>query len=397
MDEPQLPNANSGASKGSAASSFETVAVVGVGLIGGSLCLALRRGGYEGRLLGVSRPEVREEGLRRGVFDEAFGYDDLVEVTRRADLVVLATPIGRILEQLQTIAESEGIEDAGETLITDVGSTKGALVRRAAECLPPNLCFIGGHPLAGSEERGLHAADPLLFENAFWVLTPAGEDQALRQKVDRLGSLLGLTGARMLTLDPDEHDRIAAAISHVPQLLAVELVNSLGDLDEGQQIAHRLAAGGFRDMTRIASSPFGMWQDIFATNPHFVAETLRRFARRVDALADRVLDITARDGIHDLASSFEQAHLAREHIPPDTKGFLTRLWDLRVTVEDRPGMIAEISGKLYDKGINIKDLEVLKVREGETGSVRLSFSTRQIAVDALEELERIGYSARLRE
>jgi prephenate dehydrogenase len=232
------------------------------------------------------------------------------------------------------------------------------------------------------------AADPFLFQNAYYVLSPA--PNAAGGEVERLGDFLGRTGARVMVLGAAEHDRVAAAISHLPQVLAVSLVRFLDELGANRADGMRLAAGGFRDMTRIASSPFGVWRDILATNRDVIAETLARFlahAREVCGTLDA----------ETLEASFERAARTRAEIPRDTKGFLTRLWDVLVVVEDRPGVIAGIAGPLAEKGINIKDIEVLKVREGEGGSLRLAFATQEIARRAVEELNERGFPARLRE
>ncbi len=367
---------------------YKSITIVGVGLIGGSLAMALRKSGFEGRIRGVSRPEPLEEAIGKGLIDEGFDYQQLGEAVSGSQLVVLATPISRIIE---LIAELGAVGDAltPGTVITDVGSTKEEIMQAAASSLPDTVHFIGGHPLAGSEERGVKASDPLLFENAIYVLTPA-EGTEDSPEVGRLGDFISLTGARVMVLTPGKHDLIAAAISHLPQILAVELVNSLADLGADSEKAVHLAAGGFRDMTRIASSPFSIWKDILSSNSTEIRNLLENFNRRLSGLLDN-FDVSS------LEDNFKQAREVRSSLPGDTKGFLTRLWDLRVVVEDRPGMIADISGHLHSKGLNIKDMSVVKVREGETGSVRIAFGTREQALEALAELEKAGYPARLRE
>lgn len=366
---------------------YQTITIVGVGLIGGSFAMALRKRGFEGRILGISSPEALEEAGRRELIDEGFAYEGLPKAVAQSELIILATPISRIIELIGDLG-AIGDSLAPGTIISDVGSTKLEIMEAAARSLPETVHFIGGHPLAGSEERGVRAADPLLFENAIYVLTPP--DGNVSAEVERLGRFISLTGARVMVLTPQKHDLIAAAISHLPQLLAVELVNSLDDLGEDSEKAVHLAAGGFRDMTRIASSPFSIWEDILASNTDEVRNLLKNFIRR---LSERMEDFN----IDALEESFEKARRTRSALPGDTKGFLTRLWDLRVVVEDRPGMIANISGHLYSKGLNIKDMSVVKVREGETGSVRIAFGTREQALQALDELEEAGYQARLRE
>ena len=366
---------------------YQTITIVGVGLSGGSFAMALRKRGFQGRILGISRPEPIEEALRKGLIDEGLPYERLGEAAARSERIILATPINRIIELLEELGKMG--RDLGDgTGIADVGSTKREIMETAEKALPETVHFIGGHPLAGSEERGVQASDPLLFENAIYVLTPPGGEES--PEVQRLGAFISLTGARVIVLTPQKHDLIAAAISHLPQILAVELVNSLDELGDDSEKAVHLAAGGFRDMTRIASSPFAIWKDILSSNTAEIRGLLEKFNQR---LSERIGDFD----IEDLEQSFEKARKTRSALPRDPKGFLTRLWDLRVVVEDRPGMIADISGHLYSKGLNIKDMSVVKVREGETGSVRIAFGTREQALQALEELEAAGYQARLRE
>jgi prephenate dehydrogenase len=366
---------------------YSTISIVGLGLIGGSLALALRRSGFTGRILGVSRKETCAEASRLGAVDEGFAYEEIVEAACRSDLVVLASPIGVIIEHLRILGASGSRLSPG-LVVTDVGSTKREILRAARESLPRGALFIGGHPLAGSEQRGIQAADPFLFQNAYYVLTPAPGVPA--EAAARLGSFLGGTGARVVVLTAEDHDRIAATISHLPQLLAVSLVRFLDDLEENREHGLRLAAGGFRDMTRIASSSYSVWRDILATNRDVVSRVLERFLERtrrsLEALEPGALE-----------EEFESAARTRAEIPRDTKGFLHRLWDVLVVVEDRPGMIAEIAAPLSARGINIKDIEVLKVREGEAGTLRLAFSSQEEARAAIRELSSAGIEARLRE
>ncbi|MBI4603238.1 MAG: prephenate dehydrogenase [Planctomycetes bacterium] len=364
---------------------YGTVAIAGLGLIGGSLALALRRAGYGGRILGVSRKETLEEARRLEAIDEGFGYEDLPRAAARADLVVLSSPIAAIVEHLRALGRA-GLRPG--TVVTDVGSTKRAIVRAASESLPRSVAFVGGHPLAGSEHRGIRAGDPFLFQNAYYVLTPAPGVAA--GEVERLGGFLSRTGARVMVLSAEAHDRIAAAISHLPQLLAVSLVRFLDELGPSRDHGVRLAAGGFRDMTRIASSPYSVWRDIVATNRDVIGEVIERF-----------LELT-REGLRGLEAErlekgFESAARTRAEIPRDTKGFLHRLWDVLVVVEDKPGVIAAIAAPLAARGINVKDIEVLKVREGEGGTMRLAFESQELAREAVEELKRAGLAARLRE
>jgi prephenate dehydrogenase len=369
---------------------FRRITIVGLGLMGGSLALAFRRAGFRGKLVGVSRPESLAEARRLGAIDEGFGYEELAAGAAQADLVILATPIHQILAQLEVLGRAPLAPGA---LVTDVGSTKREVLAAAERALGARVHFIGGHPMAGSEKRGMAAADPFLFENAYYVLTP--QEGTPPGEVDRLAELVGRTGARVVVLTAEEHDRIAAAISHLPQLLAVALVNSLEELGPLRDHALRLAAGGFRDMTRIASSPFPVWRDILATNRTWVSKDLSAFRAALAEAAARLEGGAAREP--EVEREFERAARTRAAIPRDTKGFLSTMWEVLVVVEDRPGMIAAISTALAARGINIKDIEVLKVREGEGGSLRLAFATRQVAEEALSTLAAHGFSGRLRE
>lgn len=363
-----------------------TILLAGLGLMGGSLALALKRAGYRGTILGVGRPETLAEARRLGAIDVGFPREALVEAARQADLIVLATPIATILEHLEQLsATGAGLRPG--TVVTDVGSTKRKILAAAGR-LPAGIKFIGGHPLCGSEQRGVSAADPFLFQNAYYVLTPApGPGDA---ETARLAALLGLTGARVVLLSAEEHDRVAATISHLPQLLAVSLVKFLDSLGPSREHGVRLAAGGFRDMTRIASSPFSVWKDIVGTNGDVIAEVLEQFLtgtkRGLGSLEAGALE-----------RLFADAGATRAAIPRDTKGFLHRLWDVLVVVEDKPGVIVHIARPLADRGINIQDIEVLKVREGEAGTMRLAFASEALAREAVEVLEQAGVSARLRE
>ncbi|MBN1418846.1 MAG: prephenate dehydrogenase [Planctomycetes bacterium] len=364
---------------------YGRIAIAGVGLIGGSLALALRRKGLAREVIGVGRSETTGQALGLGLIDRALPYESLGEAARGADLVILATPIRRILELIEMLGRGGALEPG--TVVTDVGSTKRRILD-AARILPAGVHFIGGHPMAGSEKTGPGAADPFLFQNAIYVLAPApgvpGDD------VGRLSRTLERIGARVVVIDAAEHDRLAAAVSHLPQLTAVALVRHAGALRSSAIDPLRLAAGGFRDMTRIASSPFSVWKDIIETNASEIRAALDGFIARLAALRDS-LDAES------LAAEFDAAAFTRSGIPRDMKGFMSPLSELLVVVEDKPGVIAGISNALAAEGINIKDIEVLKVREGEGGTLRLAFVNRPVAERAKKILEGLGHTVRLRE
>lgn len=362
---------------------FNRIAVVGVGLIGGSLGLACKRVNACREVVGVSRSQTVSEAVRIGAIDRGVDYADLADGIAGADAVFLCTPISRILSLIEEVVPRAG---AG-TLVSDVGSTKAQIVEKVTTMGRADAHFIGGHPMAGSERGGVTAADPFLFQNAIYVLTPAPGVPAAIQ--ERFIALVRRIGAQPVVMSPETHDRVAAAISHLPQMIATALVGLVGRLDEGDGRFLRLAAGGFRDLTRIASSPYDMWRDICTTNGPVIREMIDRYVRRLLDLRDRI-------GEDALGEDFNYANRVRGGIPKDSKGFLHALHEILVVAEDRPGVIADIAGALAGEGINLNDIEVLKVREGEGGTLRLGFDTRQAAERAVEILSKKGYSVRLR-
>ncbi|MFC1485618.1 prephenate dehydrogenase/arogenate dehydrogenase family protein [Candidatus Latescibacterota bacterium] len=333
---------------------FNRIVIVGVGLIGGSLGLAFRRRYHESTIVGVSSPGTVKTAVNMGAIIEGYGYGELGRAVENADLVILSTPIHRIRDLLPLLGPllRPGV------LVTDVGSTKREITDHASRVLPAGVHFIGGHPMTGSEKRGVAASDPFLFQNAMYVLTPAGGVPG--EVIDRFTEFITGIGARVVLMEASLHDRIAAAVSHLPQMIAISLVNLVGEKSSDSAPYLQLAAGGFRDMTRIASSPFTMWDDICRTNRDAILDA-------IDEFIDRLINMRDRIGTPALGEDFDDANTTRAAIPKDTKGFVHALSEVLVVVEDRPGVIARIATTLADENINIKDIEVMKVREGEGG------------------------------
>lgn len=361
----------------------ERIAIVGVGLIGGSLGLAFKRLGIGREIVGISRTETLETAQGLGVIDIGYPYEALERGVQAADLVFLCTPIFRILSLLPEVlaAVPRG------ALVSDVGSTKREIVSRATAVERGGVHFIGGHPMAGSERTGVSAADPFLFQNAIYVFTPTPE--VPEAVCDRFADLAKRLGARPMRMHPATHDRVAAAVSHLPQLMATALVGEIGRLNEADRLPLQMAAGGFRDMTRIASSPYEMWRDICQTNAEPIREMIDRYIEALRGLRDRV----DQDG---LAEDFAFANRIRSSIPKDSKGFLHPLHEILLIVEDRPGVIAKVADALAEVDVNIDDIEVLKVREGEGGTIRMGFDSRETAERSVNILERMGYRVRMR-
>ncbi len=363
---------------------FKRVAIIGVGLIGGSLGLSLKRKGFKGTIIGVDRQNVLEIAQQRQIVDEAYPPEKLAPAIAEADLIFLCTPIADILHTIQTIGKSV----RPGTLITDVGSTKRRIVEAANLFLPSQCDFIGGHPMAGSESNGVEAADPFLFENTTYVLTPSKPINEDKRK--GFGELIEMTGAKVLLISPLLHDEIAAAVSHLPQMAAIALMSLAARRQKESSHFLKMAAGGFRDMTRIASSPFGIWEDILKTNSDMIETYIDAFIDELQALKKAVKN-------DDMAGLFDTSAKNRLSIPKDTRGFMRPHYDISVAVEDRPGMIAIIADTLLEKNINIKDIEVLKIRENEGGTMRLAFATEVDREMALALLKSRGLECRKRE
>lgn len=356
------------------------ITVIGLGVIGGSLCRAFRRVLPEAHLTGIDLPGVVAAAQKADLVDAALVTERLDAGCRQADLVLLATPIRPALALLPQIARCT----RREAIISDVCSLKTEISRLSARLfLGENGHFIGGHPMAGSELGGFRHADPFLFENAIYVLAPTPQVPA--EKLARLAALIEKIGAKTVVVAPELHDRIAATVSHLPQMLAVALMQYVAGKNRENSLYLRMAAGGFRDMTRIASSPFAIWRDICAGNKQKIIAELDGFTAALQDIRTALLNDA-------MQVQFEAAARNRLSIPTDTRGFLRPHFDLSVVVEDRPGVIAGIATALAGREINIKDIEVLKVRENEGGTIRLAFVSEATRQAARELLEKQGYT-----
>jgi prephenate dehydrogenase len=277
--------------------SIRQITIVGTGLIGGSLGLALKKGGFRGKIVGCDSFPVLKGAKRARAID--LGLADPVEASQGSDVVVLATPVGSIIELIERLAP----QLSSRTLLTDVGSTKAEIVSRAGKAFGKDAArrFLAGHPMAGKENSGIAFADADLFRGAVWFVTPL-PGQALKSGI--VGEYLRLvkkTGARIAELGAAEHDQLCAWISHVPQMISTALAATL--VDEYGEKAPLLESGGraLREMTRIAASPYSMWRDIAITNKKSIAEALLKLEQRLGHIREN-LDTRA------LAEEFERGH-----------------------------------------------------------------------------------------
>ncbi len=270
---------------------MQTVAIVGVGLIGASFGLALKKAGFAGRILGVSSPGALCDALARGAIDETAALE---EAAARADLVFLSQHISRILETLDRLDPHL----RPGALVTDAGSTKAAIVNRARQSIS-RAQFLGGHPMAGKEKRGAAEADADLFAGRTWVLTPVVPAELETPPAREFAGWLKAIGAVPIALAPEEHDRVVAATSHLPQLISSALAAMLaGRLDSPEHL--KVAGPGLLDMTRLAASSYEIWADIFQTNAPAIEEALSAYIAKLE-------DLRAKLGSGRLAAEFDQA------------------------------------------------------------------------------------------
>lgn len=360
---------------------YNRVALIGTGMIGGSIGIALRERRLVKEVTGFDRDRSSlEEALRKGAVDST--AKSPAGAVRGANLVILAVPVSRTVELLKEI-----VPFAGEgTVITDAGSTKSRIMTETEDFVPPSVYFIGGHPMAGSEESGIGGADPGMLENAIYVLTPGPECPA--GVVEKLEQMIRETGAQPLILDPEVHDRVVASVSHLPQVVSAALVRSVAGA-ENMELVRTLAAGGFRDSTRIALSDPALWRDICLSNRGALDKALSTFRESIDTIQAYL----AENDEEAIEEFFRQARDYRRSIPHRGRGILPELYDIIVLIRDTPGAIGHLAGLLGGVGINIDAIEILHVRELAGGSIRLGFRDAEQQQQALELLHKEGYSA----
>lgn len=345
-----------------AATTNRRATVVGLGLIGGSLCVALRERGW--LVSGDDQDAQRvTEALERGLISAA-GIDAESQVT------FVAVPVTAISLQVQRAL------DATSGIVTDVGSVKAVVTQTITD---PR--FIGGHPMAGSELEGLDGADGELFTGAVWVLTPTPttSDEAFAT----VASIVNDLGAEVVGLDPVRHDELVAIVSHVPHLTAATLMGVAGSRATEHAALLRLAAGGFRDMTRIASGHPAIWLDICAENRPAIISTL-------SALIDGLSDMRTAVDTGDRATILQRLTAAREsraNLPSRIKA-LADLSEVRIPIPDRPGAAAEVFTLAAELGVNIPNFEVVHSVEGDRGIAVVLVETTSV------ELFRGGLMAR---
>lgn len=277
---------------------FKHVAIIGLGLIGGSIGLALRKGKVAQQVIGYDLGKgVSNRARKIGAIDQAAA--NLVEAVRGAELVILATPVGAMRALLQDLTDTL----SPGAVVTDVASTKTQVISWAEEFLPTSVAFVGGHPMTGKELSGVEAADADIFRNRIYCLTPTARTRPAA--VEKVSQLVETLGARVRFLEPSEHDGLVAGVSHLPFLASIALMNTVME-SPGWSEASLLAAGGFRDTTRLAAGSPEMYRDICLTNSEAIVRWLDEYISSLRLLRERIVE-------HDrtINDTFVQAQQAR--------------------------------------------------------------------------------------
>lgn len=343
------------------------VFVIGLGLIGGSLALSIKQKHKESHIIGFDVNErQRILGKMLGVVDET--VSNIKDGACQADLIIIAAPVNEAVKIIKNLAEMPLKQDV---IVTDAGSTKTKIVKAAACLKEKGFTFIGGHPMAGSHKSGVTAAKAILFENAFYLLTP--DSTIASEKIEQLKEWLSGTKAKFIIVSPEEHDQMTGVISHFPHVIAASLVHQAERTSKEQSLVTRLAAGGFRDITRIASSSPEMWRDILLQNKAVLLEIFQEWIGEMEKLTTML----EKENGDDIYRYFLQAKQFRDELPVKEKGAIPAFYDLFVDIPDYPGVVSEITGYLAKDHINITNIRILETREDVYGALVISFQTER--------------------
>lgn len=348
------------------------IGFVGLGLIGGSIAKAIRRVFPNYKLIGFDTDtEALQAAKDDGTLD--ITVHNVKSEFYPCDYIFLCTPVGHNMAYLSILQECLN----PDCIITDVGSVKSP-IHEMVKTLSMEKRFIGGHPMVGSEKSGYSACHDRLIENAYYFLTPT--DKVPQEKVNELNSFIEELGAMTIHLDAVEHDQITAAISHVPHLLACELVHTVRKMDTKDGMLKQLCAGGFKDITRIASSSPEVWEQITISNRKNIAHLLENVIGDLNELLDAIND-TENDYINQY---FQMAGEYRDSVPETAVGLMQKTHELFLDIPDEPGMLGAAFTLLGQHNINIKNIGIIHNREYEEGCLKLVLHDNESAIQAAQ-------------
>lgn len=345
----------------------KTIYIAGLGLIGASMALGIKRDHPDYEILGYNRSQAsRDIALERGMIDRA--TDDFASFAPLADVIILTLPIKQtiaFLQELATLELKEGV------IISDAGSTKSAIVTTAEKCFADKpVRFVGAHPMAGSHKTGAASADVNLFENAYYIFTPSS--LTTPDTLEEMKDLLSGLHARFIEIDAEEHDRVTSQISHFPHILASGLMEQTAKYAEEHEMARRFAAGGFRDMTRIAESEPGMWTSILLSNRETIIERIEDFKDRLDEIGQAI----SKGDESQIWNFFNKAREQRQAMEIHKRGGVDSSFDLYVDVPDEEDVILRILELL--RGTSLVNIHINEEnREDIHGILQISFKNAQ--------------------
>ena len=356
-----------------------TIGFIGLGLIGGSIARGLKRANKNIEIMAYMRTRSRlEQAKADGIVDLIL--DGIDANLSRCDIIFLCTPVeynASYLEMIRPFIKPGAI-------LTDVGSTK-TNIHKTVQQMGMEDVFVGGHPMAGSEKSGYENSTDHLLENAYYIISPTKKNT--EEQIERMRQIALDLRAIPLILDYEDHDFSVAAISHLPHLIASSLVKLVKDNDSEQETMRHIAAGGFKDITRIASSSPVMWEQICMTNTENLKVLMRRYIR---SLEDIYEDLDSHNGqaIYDL---FDESGKYRDSFSSIQRGPVAPQHSFSVDVVDEPGSIAILSAILASRGINVKNIGINNARDYGEGALRIEFYTEEKKLEAAELLKRYNY------
>ena len=394
--------------------SFRRITMVGFGLLASSIAAAIKQAKLPTIIRAVSSPSTLKRARELELADEFFQYGETEEWAKDSDLILLCAPIVHILKMIDALGRVSwaGSETTAgrEILVSDIGSTKVEICKAGVR-LPRPFRFVGSHPMAGSEKRTCEYNDPAIFENAYWfVCPPEGTEESVYAP---LLEMIRFVGANPVVFPPEHHDRTMAWVSHMPQMLSSTLAGNLPERLLSHNYQH-FAGRAFRDMTRIAASGWGMWHDIAVTNRD---ETTRALCEVRDGLdrtiaAMRGLNVVkdgkpasgnfendeqsvVADNSQALAEIFKAGNEGRASLFAPGRNTAS-FFEITVQLKDKPGALLSVMQPLAEEGINIRDIELMKVRENVAGTLLLAFKTEEEAARAVKTLQYLEYEVKER-
>jgi len=360
---------------------MERIAIIGLGFMGGSLAKAIRQKSKAS----ITAVDIDEQQIKQALTDGVIqnGFTQIKEVKWDSfDMVIFCTPVHLTVNYMQEI---DGKLKEG-CIVTDIGSTKQQVMEIAKEV---SYNFIGAHPMVGSEKSGYLHSKAHLFENAYFILTPT--DSSSLRIVAELTKLIVAIGAIPIELKPEQHDLYTAVISHVPHIVASALVNLVNDFHSEDETILKLAAGGFKDITRIASSKPELWQHISLSNQAKITEVLNSLINNLRTYQDWLQNIEQEQ----IYAYFATAKETRDQLHDTVDTDIPNQYYLIVDVEDKPGMIAHIANLFYEKGINIKNIGIIHNREFEDGCLKIILENKKEQLLAYQLLLNRSYAVYL--